>query len=570
MTLSPSNANLFRNLPSRGLIRTVRLRLFRVLVQGKTLWLKGLLLVLGAFTIGSHSSCQLNSSQNEPILPTSSALPNIVLINADDLGYGDLGCYGATKVRTPHIDRLANEGKRFLDAHSASSVCSPSRYGLITGRYPLRRNFWGPIAPNSPLVVDTTRLTIARILKEKGYATACIGKWHLGFGKDEPDWNKELRPGPLELGFDYYFGVPLVNSAPPYVFIENHKVVGYEPEDPFVFNQRSLTEEWPEKVGYDYIGGAASPHLIYRDREVGTKLKDKAIEWLEKKDRTEEKRPFFLYLSTTNIHHPFTPATRFEGSSESGRYGDFIHELDWIVGELVKTLDRLGETENTLLIFTSDNGGMLNLGGQDAWRVGHRLNGNLLGAKFGAWEGGHRVPLIAKWPGRIPPGSTSSMLFSQVDFLATFAAIVGRPISKEDGLDSHNLSEGFKSSDEESGRESLIISPNSPSHLVVRKDHWVYIPARGEGGFKGDSVGDPTLGGASAVEFTGFENSDIENGRLAQNAPPGQLYNLAKDPGQAFNLYTKYPEKVASLDSILEFYRGQIEAYPPLGWIDTR
>ena len=358
-------------------------------------------------------------------ISAASPKPNIVLINADDLGYGDLGCYGATKLRTPNIDRLAKEGRRFTDAHSASSVCSPSRYGLLTGRYPLRENFWGPVSPRQALTIDVDRLTLASLLKSAGYDTACIGKWHLGFGEKQPDWNGELKPGPLELGFDEYFGIPTVNSGPPFVYVENHRVVGADPKDPLEYGKKSVTRQMPEKSGYGVIGGGDAAHRLYVDEMIGTTLKDKAVSWLKQRSTTG---PFFLYLATTNIHHPFTPAERFVGTSECGRYGDFVHELDWIVGEVLTALDVLGVANDTLVIFTSDNGGMLHVTGQEAWKSGHRMNGDLLGFKFGAWEGGHRIPMIARWPGVIPADTTSNGLISQIDLLATFAAIVGREL----------------------------------------------------------------------------------------------------------------------------------------------
>jgi arylsulfatase A-like enzyme len=288
--------------------------------------------------------------------------PNIVLIFADDLGYGDLGCYGATKLKTPRIDSLAADGRKFTDAHSASAVCSPSRYGLLSGSYPLRRNLWGPTPVLSQgLVIDPATLTLPRLLKDSGYATACIGKWHLGLGDPKPDWNGDLKPGPLELGFDYFFGIPGVNSAPPYVYVENHRVVGLDPDDPLVPGKPSVTRKFPEKGGYAAIGGAEAAHRRYDDERVGTTLRQKSIAWLKQQ---QAGKPFFLYLATTNIHHPFTPAKRFIGTSECGLYGDFIHELDWIVGGVLDTLDEMGVAGNALVILTSDNGGMLNVTGK--------------------------------------------------------------------------------------------------------------------------------------------------------------------------------------------------------------
>jgi arylsulfatase A len=493
--------------------------------------------------------------------------PNIILINADDLGYGDLSCYGATKVQTPNIDRLASEGKTFRDAHSASAVCSPSRYGMLTGSYPLRRNFWGPTGMDQPLSIDTDCLTLGSLLKESDYSTAVIGKWHLGLGETKPDWNSELKPGPLEIGFDYFFGVPIVNCIPPYVYVENHRVVGWDPEDPFVYGEESVTEKWPAKGGYNAIGGAKEAHLLYRDEMVGTTLTEKSVEWIRKNGDREN--PFFLYLAPLHIHHPFTPAPRFKGTSQCGIYGDFIHELDWMVGEVVKAVEEMGQTENTLIIFTSDNGGMLNQGGQDAWKAGHRLNGDLLGFKFGAWEGGHRIPLIAKWPARIKPGTISDLLLSQIDFMATFANIAERPLNEGEGIDSIDQLDNFIGSPEKSLREELIISPNNPTHLLVRKGKWVYIPARDEGGFQQKNIGDHTFGGAAVFKLTKQTNSDFtEDGELRPDAPPAQLYDLEKDPYQEINIYNENPEVVQRLDGTVNNYRKEIGPFKELGWID--
>ncbi len=507
------------------------------------------------------------------LLPSTMAVaqsvpvPNIILINADDLGYGDLSCYGADKVKTPNIDRLAREGRQFTDAHAASAVCSPSRYGLLTGRYPLRRNYWGPSPIRMPLAIDTSHLTLGRLMKESGYATACIGKWHLGFGKKAPDWNGDLKPGPLELGFDYYFGIPLVNSGPPFVYVENHRVVGLDPNDPFVYGKQSATKKYPEKGGSGVIGGAEMAHRLYDDAQVATTLKEKAVTWLKRQNQDE---PFFMYLATTNIHHPFTPARQFVGTSGCGLYGDFIHELDWVVGEILSTLDDLNVADNTLVIFTSDNGGMLNVTAQKAWEMGHRLNGKLLGFKFGAWEGGHRVPLIARWPGKIPSGSTSDQLISHVDLLATFAAIVGRTLKDGEGVDSIDQLRALTGRPKAALRETLLISPNSPRHLTVRQGKWVYIPAQDEGGFQGKRPGVHLFAGAAALPFANRVNSDVIDGKIRQGAPPGQLYDLQRDPQQTTNLFTEAPEKVKQLDEVLQQYRKQIPPVKRLGWINLK
>ena len=499
--------------------------------------------------------------------------PNVVVIFADDLGYGDLGCYGASKVHTPNIDQLAKEGRRFTDAHSASAVCTPSRYALLTGEYPHRRNLSKPVFLKTGLVIDTDQQTVASVMKDAGYETACIGKWHLGFGKGAPNWNGELKPGPLELGFDYYFGVPVVNSHPPFVYVENHSVVGLVAEDPFVFGKKSRTRVFPEKMGIDQLGGAAAAHALYDDEAVGTTLTSKAVDWI----KARGKSPFFLYLATTNIHHPFTPAPRFQGTSGCGPYGDFIHELDWIVGEVMDTLDQQEIADNTLVIFTSDNGGMFNVSGQDAWDAGHRLNGELLGFKFGAWEGGHRVPLIARWPGKIEANSVSDQLISNIDMMATLAALTRRPLQDGQARDSVDMLPALTGAPEKPIRDHIVLAPSRLSHLAVRKGKWMYIGAQGSGGFGATKRGEHAFGGPAAITYAGYTNSDIENGNIRKDAPPGQLYDLENDLQQTQNLYLQHPEIVKELQALLESYEppklsdkqesvpANYDAFQPLG-----
>jgi arylsulfatase A len=483
-----------------------------------------------------------------PLLATAlwAATPNIVLINADDLGYGDLSCYGATKLRTPHIDKLAAEGRRFTDAHSASAVCTPSRYALLTGEYPVRKNAYSPVFHRTGLLIDTDRRSIGGLLQDAGYATACIGKWHLGFGKSAPDWNGDLKPGPLEVGFDYYYGVPVVNSHPPFVYVENHRVVGLLPEDPIKIGRKfkAKTKLHPEKMGIVGVGGGDAAHALYDDEYVGTHLTEKAVDWIGQQSAD---KPFFLYLATTNIHHPFTPHPRFQGSSECGAYGDFVHELDWIVGEVVKALDKKGVTDNTLLIFTSDNGGMLNIGGQQARALGHHKNGKLLGFKFDAWEGGHRVPFIAKWPGKIPAGTSSDQLVSNIDMMATFSAITGTALEPDEGVDSVNILPALTGTPAVPVRDQLLLAGWKPSHLSLRDGKWMYIPARAGGGFTAPKRGGHAFGGPASFPFTGQENSDIEGGKLKPGAPPAQLYDLEADPYQANNVLASHPEVVEAM-----------------------
>ncbi|WP_372795906.1 arylsulfatase [Pontiella sp.] len=491
--------------------------------------------------------------------------PNIVLIFADDLGYGDLGCYGATKVQTPNIDQLAADGRRFTDAHSASAVCSPSRYGLLTGEYPFRENFWGPVGHDAALTIDEERETIADVLQRAGYQTAIFGKWHLGFGEQEPDWNQALKPGPLELGFDYFYGIPCANSVPPYLYVENHHVVGLEPDDPVGMNIKPVyAKALPEK-GAGRIGGGKKAHALYVDEKIGVNLAERSIQWLE---NTDKNRPFFLLLCTSNIHHPFTPAPQFIGKSECGLYGDFIMELDWITGRVMETLEAQGLAENTLVIFTSDNGGMLNMGGQEAIKLGHDINGDLLGSKFGVWEGGHRVPMIVRWPNHVPAGTASDALISHLDFLATFAGITGSALENEH--DSLNQLTTLTGTPEHPVRTGLVLCPNSPAHLSIRNGDWVYIPIRGEGGFQGNTVGRKRLGGPASVAFMRRTNSDVVNGKIRPDAPGAQLYNLKTDPSQTTNVIHHYPEKAAELAALLQREQAAIPKSKPMGWINLK
>ncbi|MEM9365483.1 MAG: sulfatase-like hydrolase/transferase [Planctomycetota bacterium] len=498
--------------------------------------------------------------------------PNVVLIFVDDLGYGDVGCYGATKVQTPNIDRLASEGRRFTDAHSVSAVCTPSRYALLTGQYPVRANsgrgVWGPAPVTSPLIVDPKKTTIADVFQDRGYATAVIGKWHLGFGEGRNDWRGALRPGPQDLGFDYYFGMPVVNSSPPYVYVENDRVVGADPADPLEYLGRNakgttpITPLPPKAANRspNAFGGAKEAHRRFNDYEVGTTFAKKSVEWIN----ANKDKPFFLYLATTNIHHPFTPATRFQGTSQCGLYGDFIHELDWIVGELMSCLDDNGLSDDTVVIFTSDNGGMFNHGGQAAFKAGHRQNGELLGFKFGIWEGGHRLPVIVRWPGKVEPGTTSDQLMGNVDMLATFAALTEQPLSKDQLADSVNMLPAMLSNPKEPLRDHLVLAPNKPTHLSIRKDQWMFIPNQGSGGFRGKNPGDHSFAGPPAVSYVGSVNSDITNGQIRRDAPPAQLYDLHTDISQTKNVYLDEPEVTEELTAILAGYQPRSGSGKPM------
>ncbi len=356
--------------------------------------------------------------------------PNIVYILADDLGYGDLGCYNPkSKIPTPRLNQFASEGMRFTDAHSPSSVCTPTRYALLTGRYAwrtrLQRNVLGPW--DKPLIAPD-RLTVGKLLQRHGYATACVGKWHLGQtyvttdGKpamggaknalSNVDFTQAIADGPITRGFDHYFGT-IVPNYPPYCFVENDRTVGI----PAV-----LTDGGNFNIPGPMVPGWKLENIL-------PELTRHAVKWIEESAKT--KKPFFLYLPLTSPHYPVVPAAEFIGSTKVGAYGDFVHQTDWTIGQVLDALERGGVAENTLVIFTSDNGaeitGEVNPGAYDrVQQFDHRSSGELRGAKRDAWEGGHRVPFIARWPGKVQAGTTSHETICHVDFMATLAAILGR------------------------------------------------------------------------------------------------------------------------------------------------
>ncbi len=313
---------------------------------------------------------------------------------------------------------------------------------------------------------------------------------------------------------------------------------------------------FPEKMLKPPMSGAKAAHALYREEEHGTTLTEKATNWM----RGHKDKPFFVYFATPHIHHPFTPGAKFKGTSEAGRYGDFIQELDWMVGEVIRTLDELKQSDNTLVIVSSDNGGMLNVSGQEAWKAGHRLNGDLLGFKFDSWEGGHRVPFIARWPGKIPAGSVSDQLMCQIDFVSTFAAITGSSVT---GPDSVNVLTTLIGKPDKPGREQLIIAPNHKKNLALREGRWLYIGAQGGGGFTGDKPGDHQLGGPGALQFAHEINSDIADGKIKADSPDAQLYDLGTDRSQSRNIIRKHPEQAKLMASHLAELQKQLKSTTP-------
>jgi arylsulfatase A-like enzyme len=465
--------------------------------------------------------------------------PNIVLILADDLGFGDTGCYGATKIPTPNIDKFGREGLRFTDVHATSATCTPSRYSLLTGEYPWRRKGVEILPGDAPLIIDPSRATLASILKKAGYHTGAVGKWHLGLGgPGGADWNGDIRPGPLELGFDYSFIMAATGDRVPCVYIENHRVVGLDPKDPIRVSYDQPVgddptgKDHPEllimKPSYGHdgtivdrisrIGFMSGGHAArWKDEDKADTLTSNAVNFIEHSTNG----PFFLYFATHDPHVPRVPHPRFMGKSGCGLRGDVIVEFDWCVGQILLTLDRLNLASNTLVIVTSDNGPVVDDGYADGAAQnlnGHRPAGPLRGGKYSIYEGGTRVPFILRWPGRVTPG-TSDALVCLMDLPASFAALTGQKLGPSDAPDSRNVLPALLG-DSKTGRDKLV-EHDGFWILGLREGPWKYIsPQRlGEG-----HPGRP---------------------------PRAQLYELGSDLGETNNLMKKDPDKEGELSNLL-------------------
>jgi arylsulfatase A-like enzyme len=486
------------------------------------------------------------------------ARPNIVIIISDDVGYGDVGCYGATKVKTPNIDRLSAQGLRFTDAHSTSATCTPSRYSLMTGEYAFRKKGTGVLPGNAPLIIEPGRTTVPSLLKQAGYATGCVGKWHLGLGNGNLDWNGEIKPGPLEIGFDYSFIIPATGDRVPCVFVENHRVVGADPADPILVSYGKPVGDEPtgaknpellklkpshghdntiingiSRIGYMSGGRAAR----WTDEDIADVLTHKAAAFIEE----HKDKPFCLYFATHDIHVPRVPHGRFVGTSQCGVRGDVIQQLDGSVGEIMTTLDRLKLADNTLLLFTSDNGPVVDDGYADGsvqHLNGHMPAGPWRGGKYSVFEGGTRLPLIARWPGKIKPG-VSEALLCQVDLMASFAALAGRDLPAEAGPDSFNMLAALLGGARETGRDHLI---EHAGGLALRKGPWKFIPNSPKPPVKQAEPGDKSTGPPD---------------------PRGiQLFNLAEDAGESKNLAEQHPDKIKELSELLDQIRKNGRSRP--------
>lgn len=470
--------------------------------------------------------------------------PNVVILYADDMGWGDLGVQNPeSKIPTPNLDRLAAAGTRFTDAHSSSGICTPSRYALLEGRYHWRK-FHNIVNSFEPAILDDERTTIAELLKSQGYKTACIGKWHLGwnwdaikrtgvpapakgqgYAADAFDWSQPISGGPLSHGFDYYFGDDVPNF-PPYAWIENDRVIT-KPTVKLTTTEPTAEGNWearpgPSVEGWDFW--AVMPTLT-----------EKAVDWIGRRKADE---PFFLYFPFTSPHAPIVPTKDFVGKSKAGGYGDFVAQTDATVGRVLQALDDGGFTDDTIVIFTADNGPE-QYAYERVRNFGHRSMGPLRGLKRDLWEGGHRVPFVVRWPKVVPAGAVSDGLVSQIDVYATLAAVVGAEIpagSAEDSYDQLSLWRGRA----KSARDTLVHNTN-PKGYALRHGDWLLIDA-------------PT-GGVSKVPAWYDEANDY-----VDDAEPGELYNLRDDLSQHRNLYAAMPEKAAELKQRLKTVRdrGQV------------
>lgn len=455
--------------------------------------------------------------------------PNIVLIYADDLGYGDLSCNGATAIQTPNSDRLAKEGLNFSSGYCSSATCTPSRYSMLTGEYAFRQKGTGVLPGDAKLIIQPGRATLPSALKSAGYRTGVVGKWHLGLGDGSLDWNGEIKPSPNEIGFDHSFIMAATGDRVPCVYVSNHRVVNLDPADPIKVSYQqpfpgeldgkkdrgTLKMDWSHGHNMAVINGVGrigymtgGKKAIWNDETMAETFANEAVSFIEK----SKDQPFFLYFATHDVHVPRIPNPQFVGKTRMGPRGDAIAEFDWQVGRVLETLDRLGLTENTLVILTSDNGPVLDDGYKDdaVEKLGdHKPAGPFRGGKYSLYEGGTRMPMLARWPAKIKAATKSDAIISQVDFPATFAALAGAEFPKDRAPDTRNVLPALLG-ESNTGRDTVLLHAGS---VAVRSGNWKFIP-----------------------EF---------------RKTKAQLFDLSKDPGETINLAEDHPEKVAELGKLL-------------------
>lgn len=491
-----------------------------------------------------------------------SRLPNIVFFLADDMGYGDVHCLNSeSKIPTPHMDRLAEEGMVFRDAHSPSAVCSPTRYGILTGRYCWRTQLKrGVLVPWDRPLIEAGRLTMPAMLRQHGYVTACIGKWHLGWdwptrdGQPVSDSLRHARPdgnltmkdyevidfgrvianGPLTRGFDSYFGTDVPNY-PPYCFIDNDRTIGI-----------------PTQLKPRNMFGNPGPMVPgWRLEPILPTLAARAVTFIDQHAVHRRDKPFFLYFASTAPHTPIVPDDPFVGKSQAGPCGDLVYQVDWTLGQILAALDRNGMAEDTIVVMTSDNGSPaiagdpvkhgtdLSAPGSSITKFGHNPNAPWRGMKADIWEGGHRIPLFVRWPGRIAAGSTCSQTVCLTDFMATFAALAGHDLSDDAAEDSYDLSPLLFGKEGSEPIREATVHHSVDGVFAIRQGKWKLIMGLGSGGWSKPAGGAPEPGG-----------------------PRGQLYDMQADPGEARNLWLDRPEVVARLTRLLDKCREEGRSVP--------
>ncbi|MEP5341598.1 MAG: arylsulfatase [Algibacter sp.] len=490
-------------------------------------------IVLLSFSCKSTDETKFNDNKKQN--------PNIVVIYLDDLGYGDLSCYGATELNTPNIDALANGGIRFTNGYASSATCTPSRYALLTGMYPWKNKNARILAGDAPLLIDTKQHTLPKTLSKAGYQTAIIGKWHLGLGHGFVNWNETIKPSPNEVGFDESYILAATQDRVPTVYIENGNVVNLDKNDPIEVNYKKnfdgeptaktnpemVTMKWHHGHNNSIVNGI--PRIGYMKGGASAKWSDidMADHFLEKAKAyvtSHKKKTFFLYYAMQQPHVPRTPHPRFVGKSGMGPRGDVILEADWCIGEFMKTLEGEGVLENTLIVFSSDNGPVLNDGYYDdaVEKLGnHDPKGGLRGGKYSLFEAGTRVPFITYWKGQIKPGVSNAMV-CQMDLLASLGSLVG---AEKQTTDSKNILASLLGEDKK-GRDHLIIEANSKTAL--RSGDWIMVPP-----YKGSAIN---------------KKVEIETGVSMEY----KLFNLKDDVGQKNNLAKEDPTK---LKELIEVYK---------------
>jgi arylsulfatase A-like enzyme len=452
---------------------------------------------------------------------------------ADDLGYGDVTCLNSdSRIPTPNIDRMAAEGMRFTDAHSGSAVCTPTRYGVLTGRYCWRTRLEkGVLGGYSPPLIASERMTVASLLKLHGYRTGCVGKWHLGLGwpttdgkkpnEDNIDYVKPISTGPTQLGFDYFFGIPASLDMDPYVYVENDKAVA-------TATQTIEKRGWPEF----YRAGPIAPGFDHE--QVLPTLAEKAVEFIEQQQAAYPGKPFLLYFPLTAPHTPILPTKQFQGKSKAGKYGDFVMQVDWTVGQVIGALERHGLKEDTLVIFTSDNGPEKGME-ERIEKFEHHSSYHFRGKKRDIWDGGHRIPFIATWPGKIKPNTISDQTICLTDLFATAADIVGQKLPQNTAEDSFSMLPAMLDENLTGSVRPAVVHHSSRGEFAIRQEQWKLILCKGSGGNRYKT-------GPNAKK---------------DDDPLGQLYDMKADCSEKRNLYNDHPQIVKQLTSLLQKYKQQ-------------